>query len=80
MSMDAKGLGLKQQLLLAAAELSAGDSQKTFTAEELLVHAWKQDNQAWGLRGFEISHPDSSKLFKELDYTRASRALLARAS
>lgn len=65
--MDAKGLGLRQQLLLAAAELSGGDSQRTFTAEELLVHAWKKDNQAWGLRGFEPYHPDSSKFFKETD-------------
>jgi hypothetical protein len=52
MSIDVKGLGLKQQILLAAAELSGGDLQKTVTAEELLVHAWKRDNQAWGLRGF----------------------------
>jgi hypothetical protein len=67
MSIDVKGLGLKQQILLAAAELSGGDRQKTVTAEELLVHAWKRDNQAWGLRGFENFYPDSSKLFKELD-------------
>jgi hypothetical protein len=65
--MDVKGLGLKQQILLAAFELTEGDLNKTFTAEELLVHGWKNDNQAWGLRGFEETHPDSSKLFKELD-------------
>jgi len=65
--MDVKGLGLGQQILLAAAELSDGDVQRTFTAEELLVHAWKKDKQAWGLRGFEDTFPDSSKLFKELD-------------
>jgi hypothetical protein len=67
MNIDAKGLGLKQQILLAAADLSGDDLQKTVTAEELLVHAWKSDKQAWGLRGFEDSFPDSSKLFKELD-------------
>lgn len=65
--MNAKGLGLKQQILLAAFELTGGDLTKTFTAEELLVHGWKNDKQAWGLRGFEQYHPDSSKLFKELD-------------
>ena len=65
--MDVKGLGLKQQILSAAADLSGGDLQKTMTAEELLAGAWKKDRQAWGLRGFEGSFPDSSKLFKELD-------------
>jgi hypothetical protein len=65
--MNSKGLGLKQQILLAAFELTGGDLNKTFTAEELLVHGWKNDNLAWGLREFEESHPDSSKLFKELD-------------
>lgn len=65
--MDVKSFGLKQQILLAAAELSDDDLQKTVTAEELLVTAWKKDRQAWGLRGFEDSFPDSSKLFKELD-------------
>jgi hypothetical protein len=65
--MNTKSFGLKQQILLAAAELSGGDLQKTMTAEELLVSAWKKDRHAWGLRGFEDSFPDSSKLFKELD-------------
>jgi len=65
--MNVKGLGLKQQIVLAAFELTGGDLTKTFTAEELLVHGWKNDKQAWGLRGFEEDHPDSSKLFKELD-------------
>jgi hypothetical protein len=65
--MNAKGHGLKQQILLAALELTGGDMNRTFTAEELLVHGWRNDKLAWGLRGFEEQHPDSSKLFKELD-------------
>ncbi len=65
--MEVKGLGLKQQILLAAFELSGRDPQKRVTAEELLVHAWERNKPAWGLRGFEQFHPDSSKLFKELD-------------
>jgi hypothetical protein len=65
--MDVRGLGLKQQVLLAAFECSDGDPDKTFTAEELLVHAWKNDKLAWGLRGFEDQFPDSDKIFKELD-------------
>jgi hypothetical protein len=65
--MDFKSLGLKQQIVLSAYELTGGDLQKTVTAEQLLVHAWNEDKHAWGLRGFEEHHPDSSKLFKELD-------------
>jgi hypothetical protein len=65
--MDFKSLGLKQQILLSAYELTGGDMQKTVTAEQLLVHAWNEDKLAWGLRGFEERYPDSSKLFKELD-------------
>lgn len=65
--MDVKGLGLKQQILLAAFECSEGDLKKTFTSEDLLVHAWERDKLAWGLRGFEDKHPDSNKIVKELD-------------
>jgi len=65
--MDASGLGLKQQVLLAALECSGGSIKKTFTAEELIVHAWRKDKRAWGLRGFEDQHPDANKMLKELD-------------
>jgi hypothetical protein len=65
--MNASGFGLKQQVLLAALECSGGDSKKTFTAEELIVHAWQNDKPAWGLRGFENQYPDANKMLKELD-------------
>jgi hypothetical protein len=39
----------------------------TFTFEELLVAAWQEDNQSWGLRGFEATHPDSERIHRELD-------------
>jgi len=64
--MDVQGLNLKQQILLAALECSGGDCQKTFTMEQLLVCAWKKDQQAWGLRGFEADYPDSDKIQKEI--------------
>lgn len=64
--MDVKGLGLKQQVLLAALECSGGDCQKTFTMEELLVSAWKKDKRAWGLRGYEEDYPDCDKINKEM--------------
>jgi hypothetical protein len=58
---------LRQQLLRAAAECSGGDSQKTFSSEELLLAAWKLDPVAWGLRGHEREHPDSHRIHRELD-------------
>jgi hypothetical protein len=60
-------IDLKRQLLLAAVQCSGADIEKTFTFEELLVAAWKQDNQSWGLRGFESDYPDSERIHRELD-------------
>lgn len=60
-------MGLRQQVLLAALDCSGGDLNKTFTAEELLLAAWRRDRSAWGLRGHEGEHPDSEKIYKELD-------------
>src|SRR5690242_3610909 len=73
--MDSKGLGLKPQLLLAALGCSNGEVKKTFTAEELLIRAWRQNRAAWGLRGYETEHPDSEKIFKELN-SRGSSGLV----
>jgi hypothetical protein len=58
---------LRQQVLLAALDCSDGDLRKTFTAEDLLLSAWKRDPLAWGLRGHEREHPDSEMIYKELD-------------
>jgi hypothetical protein len=60
-------VGLRQQVLLAAMECSSGDLRKTFTAEELLLAAWSRDRMAWGLRGHESEHPDSERIYVELD-------------
>jgi len=60
-------VGLRQQVLLAALACSAGDPNAIFTAEELLLVAWKRDPAAWGLRGHELEHPDSEKIYKEID-------------
>ena len=59
--------GLRQQVLLAAMECSGGDLKNTFTAEELLLAAWRRDPMAWGLRGHERDHPDSERIYTELD-------------
>lgn len=60
-------ISLRQQVLLAALECSGGDLQKSFTAEDLLLAAWKRDPLAWGLRGHEREHPDSERIYVELD-------------
>lgn len=67
MTTDMKELGLRQQALLAALEISLGDPHKSFTAEDILVRAWEKDKNAWGLRGYEQDHPDPEKMYKELE-------------
>ena len=59
--------GLRQQVLLAALECSGADLERAFTAEDLLLAAWRRDPLAWGLRGHERTHPDSERIYKELD-------------
>lgn len=60
-------VSLRQQVLLAALDCSGGDLAKAFTAEDLLLAAWKRDPAAWGLRGHETEHPDSERIYIELD-------------
>jgi hypothetical protein len=60
-------VSLRQHVLLAALDCSGGDIAKAFTAEDLLLAAWKRDPMAWGLRGHEREHPDSEKIYTELD-------------
>lgn len=62
-----KPLGLRDQVLLAALEVTEGDLGKSFTAEDLLMRAWRRDPLSWGLRGYEQQHPDSEKIYKEID-------------
>ena len=60
-------VSLRQQVLLAAIDCSGGDTADSFTAEDLLLAAWKRDPFAWGLRGYEDKHPDSERIYVELD-------------
>lgn len=60
-------VGLRQQVLLAALDCSGSSLEETFTAENLLLAAWKRDPVAWGLRGYERVHPDSERIYTELD-------------
>ena len=60
-------VSLGDKVLLAALECSHGNVNQSFTAEALLVTAWTADKRAFGLRGFEESHPDSNKLYTKID-------------
>ncbi|HEY0098012.1 MAG TPA: hypothetical protein VGB76_03560 [Pyrinomonadaceae bacterium] len=65
--MTESRLGLKEKALLAALKCTGGDINKSFTLEDLLVEAWKQDHEAWGLRGYEKVYPDVDRLSKEIN-------------
>jgi hypothetical protein len=60
-------VGLRQQVLLAALDCSGGELGRPFTAEDLLLAAWRRDPAAWGLRGHEREFPDSERMYKELE-------------
>jgi hypothetical protein len=76
--MAQKATDLKRQVLLAALDCSDGDSERTFTFEELLVRAWERDPLPWGLRGFERQYPDSERIHRELDSRgQGSKGLVA---
>ena len=62
-------LSVIDKILLAAFKRSGGETQKKFTAEELLVTAWESDKWAFGLRGFEEQHPDANRVYTKIDGT-----------
>lgn len=53
-------------VLLASLSLSKGDVHQEFTAEKLLIKAWRIDKQTFGLRGYEQEFPDSNILYTKL--------------
>lgn len=54
-----------QEILLAAADL-AGTGKQEFTEWELTVAAWRRDSNRFGLRGFEVDHPDHKRVMMEI--------------
>lgn len=64
---ETKKLGLREQVLAAALTLSGGDLASTFSAEDLLLQAWRGDPYAWGLRHHEKEHPDSEKVYLAIE-------------
>ncbi len=71
-----ESVGLREQVLLAALEYTGGDMRKSFTAEDLLMRAWERDPKSWGLRGYELHHPDSEKIRVEIDRARVKGGLV----
>lgn len=64
---DGSNFTLNERVLLAALSLSNGDISQKFTAEDVIVKAWEEDNSAFGLRGYEDKFPDSNIVFTKLD-------------
>ena len=64
--VNPQSLTLDEKIFLAAFRLSNGNINHTFTAEDLLIEAWKNDKSAFGLRGYENEYPDSNNLYTKL--------------
>jgi hypothetical protein len=60
-------ISLADKLLLAAVKVSDAKLDQDFPAESLVVAAWQEDPQAFGLRGHEDHHPDSNKVYTKID-------------
>ncbi len=59
--MNMKEASAKRTLLRIAGTLG-----EEFTAEELVVAAWKADIHAFGLPGYEVDYPDSNRVLANL--------------
>lgn len=72
---------LSDKVLIAAVALAAGEVTTEFTAEDLVVAAWKQDHASFGLRGHETVHPDNNKVYTKIDGKSGlvSKGMLAKA-
>lgn len=67
---DKDQLSIHEKLLLAAFELNES-SGRAFSAEDLVVSAWRKFPDAFGLAGYRdddgrLSYPDSNRVFAEI--------------
>lgn len=60
------GTDLRKKALVAALSCSGGDASRSFSVEDLLVRAWRDDPSSWGLRGYEYDYADSEHLRRKL--------------
>ncbi len=54
---------LKKVLVVAA---TLDNEKQTFTAEDIVVRAWKDFPESFGLRGYQAHHPDSNRVLAKL--------------
>jgi hypothetical protein len=59
-------LTARQEVLLAAAEISDFKAGVEFTEWDLTVKAWKLNPGRWGLPGYESTYPDHKRVMNEL--------------
>lgn len=59
-------LTARQEVLLAAAEISDFKNGVEFTEWDLTVKAWKLNPTRWGLKGYENKFPDHKRVMNEL--------------
>lgn len=74
----ADGLKVHEKLLLAAAALTE-EGKKTFSAEDLVVEAWRRDPNTFGLAGHVDDegrplYPNSNRVFAEIMGSKPIRA------
>lgn len=62
MSSKKRCRGASAQFVKVLAAAAALD-REVFTAEELVVAAWRRDPKVFGLAGFEQQHPNAHKVF-----------------
>ena len=60
----AKKLTVQERILLAANELSK--ESDVFTAEQLVVAAWRRYRDQFGLQGFAREYPDSNRILTKI--------------
>jgi hypothetical protein len=60
-----KGLSLEELVLLAAKELTE-QGKISFSAEDLVIAAWKRFPDSFGLEGYGNVHPDSNRVFTKI--------------
>ena len=62
---------IPEKLLLSA--LKVRESRKTFSAEDLVVQAWKSFPDSFGLAGYSDSYPDSNRILTNIMGTKGMR-------
>jgi hypothetical protein len=63
-AQNSKSLTVPEKILIAAIKIN-GD-EKTFTAEDLVVAAWKLFPDVFGLQGYADKYPDSNKILSNI--------------